>query len=104
MGNCWKRGRSPVDGVRGRWSAWRLLTAWIVALSIAAAILLVFGQSMASADEPPDGKYGTQEAEVTIRALEHPMAWTLGEIAELRFRGTNGLSSEQLSRCTRRPC
>ena len=36
-----------------KWSTWRLFTAWIVALTVAAAILLAFRHEMARADEPP---------------------------------------------------
>ena len=36
-----------------KWSTWRLFTAWIIALTVAAAILLAFRHEMARADEPP---------------------------------------------------
>ena len=49
-------------GSRGqrKWSAWRILTAWIVALTVAAVILIAFRHEMAMANEPPpvvDGIY-----------------------------------------------
>ena len=104
MGSCRKRDRNTVDRVRGRWSAWRLFTAWIVALAVAAVILLAFGQSMASAGEPPPDKSEIQNTEVDIVRLGSHLDWTLGKNVELRTRATEGPSSKQLRQCSRRPC
>ena len=43
---------------RNRWSSWRLFTAWIVALTVAAVILMTLGQSMTGADRHPPAGHG----------------------------------------------
>ena len=96
--------RKPKGAERRNWSAWRLLTAWIVALTVAAVILLAFEQGMVGAGVPPSGAHGKQETESTISGPDDPVDWAPGEAALLRITATEGLPSEQLRRCTRRPC
>ncbi len=47
-------------------SPWRLVTAWIVALTIAAIILIAFRQGTASADEPYPGEERPQVTCVSL--------------------------------------
>ena len=46
-----KREPTQDGGTPRKWSNWRLLTAWLVALTVAAIILITFRPSMARADE-----------------------------------------------------
>ena len=48
---CWRRGHDTHRGSRRTWKKWRIVTAWLVALTIAAIILLALRDQMASADQ-----------------------------------------------------
>ena len=53
-----KRGSEQDCRMPRRWSNWRLLGAWVVALTVAAIILIIFRPSMARADEGTSGEPG----------------------------------------------
>ena len=80
-----KRNSDPGRQGPRRWSAWRILTAWIVALTVAAAILIAFRQEMAMANAPPPVENGIYQVNSNHGQMELSECSSGGQIF---FKGT----------------
>lgn len=91
---CWKKDNETHRGARRPWKSWRLVTAWAVALAIAAIILLAFRNQTESAtelrpSEPAtyqrydDGGWpepGACAPGVSLETNTHPLSQAAGQV------------------------
>ncbi len=52
----------PDSEIHKKWSAWRLLSTWAIALAVAAVILIFFRDQSVCTDEPPVSERGFLQA------------------------------------------